>query len=480
MSGSAPPPFGLAIGQAVEESRARRWRVEMNVTASYLFPKRLVRHLAVWALVAVLLLGLGLPARAADGTLVLAALQVLERNYVEPVHSVDLLNAAVTALREATGQSQVALPPIPAGDSEEQTEAAFTAEFERAVQAGTIPETQLAYASTRAMLASLHDSHTYYMEPSQWAQFRQQLGGTPGFSGIGAVITSRADYTGTRWIFVEDVFPGSPAEIAGLRRFDRVLQVGGTSLRNATPEEASGALRGPTGSAVELTVQRGNQELRISVVRAPIQEQPVEARLIQPGIAYVRLFEFSQGAGRHLRIALEDLAAKTPLRSIILDLRGNPGGLIIEAARVGSLFLPSGTTLARVTDREHGPSLLPTSGAPPFADVPLAVLVDRRSASGSEIIVGALKDAHRAAIVGELTAGALGGATTAALPEGGMSVTMLKITTPLGTQVEGVGLTPDAAVSLTEADMERGEDTQLRAALQVLGAMGTYRLLRAA
>jgi carboxyl-terminal processing protease len=196
----------------------------------------------------------------------------------------------------------------------------------------------------------------------------------------------------------------------------------------------------------------------------------VEARFIQPGIAYVRLFQFSQGAGRDLNAALQDLATQAPLRAVILDLRGNPGGLITEAARVGSLFLPPGTTLANVTDRQDGLGVLTTRGVGPFAQVPLTVLVDAGSASGAEIVTGALRDYHRATIVGEKTVGALGGAVEVPLPEGGMSVTVERITTPRGAQVEGVGISPDVLVTLTEADMERGVDTQLQAALQAAEA----------
>ncbi len=437
---------------------------------------KLLRYLAVCALVAVLVGGLGLPARAANGTLVLSALHMIQKNYVDPVHSVDLLNVAVAALRATTGLSQTVLPPIPAGETEGQAEAVFTAAFDRAVRTGTIPETQLAYVATQTMLASLHDSHTYFMTPPQWAQFRQELAGNPGLTGIGVMITARTDGAGARWIFVDDVFPRSPAEAAGMKRFDRIVQVGGTSLRNATAVQASQAIRGSRGSVADLTVLRGNQELRISVVRGPIQAKPVEARFIQPGVAYVRLFEFSTGAGRALGAALAGLAAKTPLRSIVLDLRGNPGGVIVEAARVASLLLPPGTTLARVADREHGPGLLRTSGRPLSVHTPLVVLVDQSSASASEIVAGALRDSHRATIVGERTAGALGGAVVAPLPEGGMSVTVLRITTPLGARVEGTGVSPHTPVALTEADMERGDDTQLRAALQVLGTAADFRL----
>jgi carboxyl-terminal processing protease len=275
---------------------------------------------------------------------------------------------------------------------------------------------------------------------------------------------------------VEDVFPGSPAASAGIQRFDRILQVGDTSLRNATTGEASLTIRGPEGSTAVLTIQRAGQMLTIPVVRSAIRAPRVEARFVQPGVAYARVFEFSRGSGRALGAALGELAAQAPLRSIVLDLRGNPGGLIMEAGRIGSLFLPTGTPLARVHDRDNGPSVLRAAGPAPFADVPLAILVDGGSASASEIIAGAFRDAHRGTIVGEKTAGALGGAVDIALPEGGMSVTVERITTPLGEQVEGTGIVPDHPVALTVADMERGQDVQLDAALRTLGAVETFHL----
>jgi len=405
------------------------------------------------------------PARAADGSLVVSALQVLEGNYAEPVHPVDLLNAALATVRTATHESAAILPDIPSTATEQEADAAFVTEFLRAVQADPQAETKLAYAATQGMLNSLHDTHTYFMNPSQFAASQQVLTGASMFTGIGVRITGRTDGAGVRWVFVDEVVPGSPAEAAGIQRFDRIVQAGTTSLRHATPAEASQAVRGPAGTTVALTVLRGQQTLQMSVVRAPIQSGAVQARFIQPGIAYARLFQFSQGAGRDLNAALRELARQAPLRAVILDLRGNPGGLITEAERVGGLFFPSGTALADVTDPRNGTGVLTARGVGLLAEVPLTVLVDAGTASAAEIVTGAFRDYHRATIVGEKTAGALGGAVDVPLPEGGMSVTVERITTPRGARVEGLGLSPDVPVTLTEADMERGVDTQLQAAL---------------
>jgi len=420
-------------------------------------------------------------ARAADASLVVAALHVLEDEYVDPVHPVPLLNAAITTIRKVSTLGAGALPDIPSDATPEAAESAFTSEFARAAQAGPLPETRLAYVATEGMLASLNDTHTNFLDPKAYVESRQQIMGRPGFTGIGVVITSRKDPSGDSWIFIEDVFPGSPADGGGLKRFDRIVEVDGKSLKNANSVDASQLIRGPAGSTAVLTIRRGDQILNMSVIRAPIKEPPVEAKFIQPGVLYVKLFGFTQGSGRQLRSVLEGLAAQESVRSVILDLRGNLGGLVHEAVAVGGLFLPPRTVLAKIQERGQPASTLRTTSYPLLPRTPVILLTDNLSASASEIIIGAFKDYHRANIVGEKTAGALGGSVTVTLPEGtGMSVTVERILTPNGSVVEGVGITPDTEVSLTVADMERGDDTQLQAALRAVGAVRPSRQAAAA
>jgi carboxyl-terminal processing protease len=258
-----------------------------------------------------------------------------------------------------------------------------------------------------------------------------------------------------------------------LKRFDRLVAVDGQPLVNKTTSDVSQLIRGTAGSSVTLTIERGGQSMQVSVTRAPIQVPPVQASLVAPGVAYLQIFEFSQGAGRQLRAGIQALQAQGPIRSAVLDLRGNPGGLITEAASVGGVFLPAGTVLARIHERGQAPSVLQTSGQPVLPGTPLVVLVDGQSASASEILAGAFKDYGRATIVGAKTAGALGGSIMVALPEGGMSVTVESILTPKNERVEGVGVAPDLNVSLTATDMEHGQDTQLQAALHALGTAVT-------
>jgi carboxyl-terminal processing protease len=408
-------------------------------------------------------------ASAADGSLVVAAVRVLEEDYVDPVQPTALLNAAVAALRKATNEGPDQLPDVASGTPEPVADGQFVSEFAKAAQGQAMPETQLAYTTTQAMLLSLHDSHTYFMDPKTYQESRQQLFGNPTFTGIGVLITSQKDSTGTAWVFVENVFPDSPAAQAGIKRFDRIVSVDGHSLVNKTAEDASQLIRGPAGTVANITVQRGTQTTQISVTRAPIKEIRVEANFIAPGVAYLKIFEFTQGTGRNLREAIQGLQAQGQIHSVILDLRGNPGGLITEAASVGGIFMPGNTVLSRIHERGQAPSTLVTSGVPLLLNEPMAVIVDGASASASEILTGAFKDYQRATVVGDKTAGALGGSVTVALPDGGMSVTVERILTPKNAQVEAVGITPDVPVKYTAEDMERGQDPQLAAALHAVG-----------
>ena len=412
---------------------------------------------------------------AADGSLVIATLHVLEQDYVDPVNPVQLLNAAVAALRKATNLSADQLPDITEGTSEADAQGGFITEFTRAAQTGVMSETQLAYVATAGMLASLHDSSTSFLDPSQLRENRPQLSGDTNV-GIGVTLISRKDPEGAAWIFIEDAFPGSPARDAGLKRFDKILEVDGKTLTNVNTKDAIQLLRGPAGSTVDLLIQRAGQTLRVSIVRVRIRVSPVEAEFLKPGVAYVKIFEFSQGAGQKLRSALEQLGADQSIRSVILDLRGNPGGLIVEAARVGGIFLPSRTILARIKERQNQSAVVRTSGEPLLPHTPLVILVDGGSASAAEMVTAAFEENRRAIIVGDKTAAVLGGTITVTLPEGAMSVTVERILSPHGAQIDAVGITPDVSVALTFADMERGEDTQLQAALQVLGVAGSYGL----
>ena len=432
--------------------------------------RALAAHVILSLISLILLTNIPREARAAgaDSSLVLAALHVVETDYVKPVDAIKLLNAAVAGLRKATNQGPLVLPDIPGGVGEFQAVDTFRREFSQALKAGPVPETDLAYTATREMLASLHDSHVYYMDPTDFKQRQEQKSGTVKYAGMGVVIKAFKGDSEANEIFVTEVFPGSPAAAAGIRQFDKITGVNGTPVPpTASGSDVAGQTRGPEGSSVVVTIERGGQTLTVPVVRGPIQFSQVEARMLQPGVVYARLFSFSAGAGDQLRRLLKPLMAEGTIRAVILDLRGNWGGYLREAESVAGIFLPARTMLARVLQRTGGQTELVARGDELLPHVLLAVLMDSGTASSAEVVVGALKNAHRATSIGEKTAGALGSAREVSLPAGGMSVTISLVIGPQYEQIEGVGITPENQVKLSIADLERGVDTQLDAALNV-------------
>jgi carboxyl-terminal processing protease len=426
------------------------------------------RVTALWLAVALALAAVSAaPSRAdaADASLVVAALRVVEREYFRTLDPAVLLNAAIASLRARTGLDAEVIPDIPAGSAEDQAVRQFSAVFERAENAVSAPEPDLAYAATRAMLASVHDSHVRFMTPAQYAEFRDSLAGRPGYEGIGVRTTFPASADGP---FVTGVVPGSPAAAAGVRRFDQILAADGVLFRGSSSTDVVSRLRGQAGSSVVLRVRRRGQTVEIPVTRAAIQAPAVDVEMIRPGVAYVRVWGFSRGAAVELRRALLALGDPRTIRSIVLDLRGNPGGLVVETEWAAGLFVHAGTVLAH-TRSSTASSSFAASGETLFPDTPLVLLVDRASASGAEILTIGLRDANRAVVIGEKTAGAFGSARDFPLPEGGMVVTTRALTGPHGEEVEGIGITPDHTVAMTVDDMLRGDDVQLSVALTLLG-----------
>jgi len=420
-------------------------------------------------------------AAADDGSLVVAALNVLDQNYYRPVNDVALLNVAIAYLRQAAHLSTDDLPDIPAGTMRTQAVASFRAAFAKASKAVGGNPSVLATDTVRKMLDSLQDTHVSYIDASEMKQMQQEQGGA-GYSGVGIIITVLKSPAGANEVFVEEVFEGGPAAAAGIHRFDRIVQIDGAELPpTVTPEDVSSHVRGPAGSKVALTVQRGDQTLTIAVTRGVVKVQNVTGSIIQPGIAYIHVRSFDEGTGDQVRRTLTALKAKGPLRGVILDLRGNPGGLLEEGEITAGVFLPGDTLIGKLIDRT-GETDITADGSPVVpVSTPLAVLTDGGTASTAEVLTEGLHDAHRATLVGETTAGALGAAQFVKLPVGEMEVTESQVVGPHFEQIESVGITPDQAVSLTLADVEKGQDSQLDAALKtVLGWRRPSGLIRAA
>lgn len=328
---------------------------------------------------------------------------------------------------------------------------------------GDLPtEQDLVYGAIRGAVETLDDPFTAFIEPEVAAINRED--DTGSFEGIGAYVSMEDGY-----LRIVSTFKGQPAEAAGLQRGDIVLEVDDTPIENMSVYEAIALIRGPSGTAVHLTILRADQEpFEVEIVRASIDIPVVEYEMRPDGLAYVSLTEFSSDASAKLEAALEELLEQDP-EGLILDLRGNPGGWLNEAVLTTGLFLPQNSLvlIERFKDQTERPYF--SSNMPVSTDVPMVVLVDGGSASASEILAGALQDAGRAVLVGETTFGKGSVQWPHELSNGAeLRVTVARWFTPDDRAIHGEGLEPDITVELTIEDLEAERDPQLERAVEYL------------
>lgn len=327
-----------------------------------------------------------------------------------------------------------------------------------------VDDTLLMQGAIRGMLASLGDQHTSYMDPSQFTQANASLSGE--YSGIGAWV----DTTG-EWLTVSSPMPGSPAEKAGILPGDVIIKVDGKDMTSVPPEIVIKSVLGPPDSIVKLTIMREGQPdpLEFSVTRAKIIVPSVEGKMLENGIAYIKISTFGDKTTSELTAALKELLAQNP-RGLIVDLRNNGGGYLQTAVEVMSQFLEGGQT---VLIEKYGDGTQQKYESQPgglATKIPLVLLVNEYSASASEITAGAIQDYGRGKLVGVTTYGK--GSVQIWTPlsdeKGAVRVTIAKWYTPLDRTIHKVGLTPDVTATMTEADYKAKLDPQLDAALKTL------------
>jgi carboxyl-terminal processing protease len=276
-------------------------------------------------------------AEAADASFVIATLRTLQENYVDRVKAAPLLNAALMALAQRTGVNPFD-GPIPAGADDGRAGMLFTQRFDEILSKvhGQYTATDLAYAAVSGMLDSLHDSHTGFIPPSTYQEEKRKENGEASFTGIGIVLMPRDGQ-----YYIREVFPGSPASAAGLQMFDRIVAVNGKSTNGQSSEDVSTAIRGQSGTTVIVKVERPNSAgpLEFTVVRRPIKVPGLTSRMLDGSIGYVKIYEFVPGVGTGLRDAVLTLR-RAGLAGLVLDLRGNPGGLVDELRDISAALLP--------------------------------------------------------------------------------------------------------------------------------------------
>jgi carboxyl-terminal processing protease len=312
-------------------------------------------------------------------------------------------------------------------------------------------------AAMKGMLSSL-DPHSQFMDPDDFRDMQDDT--RSRFNGLGIEVSMKNGLP-TVITAMED----TPAAKAGILSGDQILRINGISTERMDLQDAINVLRGPAGAKLTLTLLRpSTKEIKeYTLQRAEIKIQSVKgARLIDPDltgpykIGYIRLVQFNEPTADELAKALDELR-KQGMQALVLDLRNNPGGLLNSAVDVCAEFLPPNTkvvsTQGRVASQQHDYS---TSGAkkerPSF---PMVVLINEGSASGAEIVAGALKDLHRAVLVGETTFGKGSVQNVMQLPDGSaVRFTTAKYYTPSKQVIQGNGVTPNIRVAMT-AEQER-------------------------
>lgn len=322
--------------------------------------------------------------------------------------------------------------------------------------------TALQRASVDALLASLKDRYTFYLDPEEYAALLKHMDGV--LDGVGMSI----DLSSGRAV-VTRLYDGGPAQKGGIRRGDVIVSVNGVTVsKTVTLNDLTGRIRGPAGTTVTLGVRTGDAPVRtLTLTRATVQIPLTDSRVIATGgatVGYVRLSAFEGGAGRQMRAAVRDLTARGATR-LILDLRGNPGGLVNEALKVAGTFLPDNSPVVTEQGLHRSRTTLRTDGTP-LTSLPMAVLVDRDSASSSEIVSGALRDDRKVPLVGTRTFGKALVQTTRPLRNGGaLHYTSARYLTPSGFDLAKRGLAPDVSAP---DDPKTPRDETLQAALRLL------------
>ncbi|MCL5038574.1 MAG: S41 family peptidase [Firmicutes bacterium] len=290
----------------------------------------------------------------------------------------------------------------------------------------------------KGLVGALGDPYSIYMDSKTYRDFQTSLAGS--FSGIGIYIEMKDG-----WVTVLAPIKGSPAEGAGLQAGDVITAVDGQSLEGKSLEAAQSLIRGEPGTQVTLTIRRlGEKDLLTRVVqRARISIPNLEGKLIDGNIAYIQVFSFSEGVTRDFKVTL-DFYVQKGAKALVLDLRDNPGGLLSEAMEMGQDLLPAGP-IVQIVGRAAEKEVL--SGNGPGRSLPIAVLVNERSASAAEIVAGALQDRKAAVLVGTRTFGKGTVQSVAQLENGGaLKLTTARYLTPTGRSIQGVGLEPDVVV----------------------------------
>ena len=328
---------------------------------------------------------------------------------------------------------------------------------------GQLNQTKLLDGLKAGLAQATGDPYTVYFNPTEAKQFTDQLNGT--FSGIGAEL-GKDDKNN---LIIISPITGSPAEKAGIKAKDIIAQINGQPTSNMSIDDAVSKIRGPKDSTIKLDLIRDNsQQLSITITRDSIKIPSVKSQILDGNIGYLQISQFSDDTAALAGQAAQQFKS-AHVKGIILDMRGDPGGLLDAAVSVSSLWLPEGKTVLQekrdnVVDKTYA-----ATGGDVLNGIPTVALIDGGSASASEITAGALHDNKAATLIGEKSFGKGSVQQIVNLGDGSeLKVTIAHWFTPNGKTINKTGITPDKTVKITADDIKAGRDVQKQAAIDFL------------
>lgn len=334
---------------------------------------------------------------------------------------------------------------------------------------GEVDKDKMIEGAAKGMASSLKDPYTVYMNEAEFSDFASQTGGS--YVGLGLQIGAKEDK-----IVVISTFENSPAEKAGILKGDIIESVNDITVAAQDMEKATSMMKGKAGEEVKLTLSRQTRgTFEVKAKRAEIETVTVKSEIIENGIGYIQVSMFDEHTAANFEKALKDLSSKG-MKSLVLDLRENPGGLLDQTVKMTSNFVAKGKNIVYTEDKQKKRNNYDSVGGV-AEGLPLTILIDGGSASASEIFVGAIKDYGLGTLVGEKTFGKGVVQTTFYRDQDGfgdgtaLKVTISKYFTPNGQNIHGIGIMPDVEVvypaELKEKPYNRSADPQIQKALEI-------------
>lgn len=341
---------------------------------------------------------------------------------------------------------------------------------EKYIKAGNVKEDTKAYGSIKGLVESYGDPYTVFFPPTQAKEFKSVVSGS--FSGVGMEVGIKDGV-----LTVISPLKSSPAEKAGMKPDDKILKINGTSTEGMATDVAVSLIRGEKGTSVTLTIfRKGEEKTRdVVIVRDTIDVPVVDTKVVDNAFM-ISIYSFSETSAQKFQVALQEFA-KSKKKNLIIDLRNNPGGYLEAAVLMSSFFFPADKVIVSEDFTRTGQKNVHKSKG--FGgigdDVKIVILVNKGSASASEIFAGAFQDYGRAKIVGEQSFGKGSVQEFIELPNGtSLKVTVARWLTPLGNSISEHGVTPDIIVKATEKKKTDKFDNQVMYAVKVLNDWKTY------